>query len=195
MMGSISLQGIRSSDRESDAVISMISKLRDRTQYRCPIVLAVESAPGIAASHIERYLRESQLPNVLNMCERNGYMEGVPKTEAISHEYYYEIDRHLKSEYLVYASDIITYHKRAEKEKERMKTMMANLRAVPRRSNQEHGEQRYKITAKISGQADDMFVALCMALYWRRKFWTDNSGKYTEFQNRIRAYRDITFAF
>lgn len=160
LMASISLQGVRSSDRERDAVMTLIRKIRDRTEYQCPIVCCIEAAPGIAASHIERYLRESQVKDLFILRERKGYIEGVPKTEAITLEYIFEIQRHLCSEWLVYGKEIITYHKKPEKEKERLKIMMENLRKVPRNRNQEHGDQRFQITAKLSGQADDLLIAM-----------------------------------
>ena len=192
-MASISLRGIRSSDRERDAIIDLVTKIRERNDFACPIVCAIESAPGIQASHIERYLREQQLPSLFILAERAGYMEGVPKTESITLEYVYELERALCSNCLVYAKDIITHHKKPEKEKERLKVMMENLRKVPRKQQQEHGDQRFQITAKLSGQPDDMLIALCMCLYWRKKFWEDRTGKYRLCREAIRAYRDISF--
>lgn len=132
-MASISLQGVRSSDRERDSIITLVGRIRDRIEYQCPIVCAIESAPGIAASHIERYLREAQIKDMFIMSERKGYMEGVPKTEIITQEYVFEIQRHMCSGWLVYANNIITYHKKPEKEKDRLKIMMENLRKVPRK--------------------------------------------------------------
>jgi hypothetical protein len=161
-MASINLTGIRSSDRERDAVVTLVHKIRDRNEYQCPIVCAIESAPGIAASHIERYLRETSIRDLYIMTERRGYIEGVPKTESITQEYVFEIQRAMCSGWLVYSSDIITYHKKPNKEKERLKVMMQNLRKVPRKQQQEHGDQRFQITAKLSGQPDDMLIALCM---------------------------------
>lgn len=190
-MASISLEGRRSSDRERDAIVTLVQKIRDRSNYQCPIVCAIESAPGIAASHIERYLRESNIRDLFILGERKGYVEGVPKTEAITLEYVYEIQRAMCSSWLGYCSDIVTYHKKPEKEKERLKVMMHNLRKVPRKQQQEHGDQRFLITAKLSGQADDMLIALCMCLYWRRKFWQD--PKYRQCHIRIHEYRAITF--
>ena len=143
LMASISLEGVRSSDRERDAILTLIQGIRDRTEYQCPIVCAIESAPGIAASHIERYIRESQVKDLFLLSERRGYMEGVPKTEPITQEYVFEIQRHMCSSWLVYSNDIITYHKEPRKEKDRLKLMMENLRKVPRKQQQEHGDRKY----------------------------------------------------
>jgi hypothetical protein len=100
----------------------------------------VECAPGIAASNVERFLREENIPDVCIMRERRGFIEGVPKTEAITLEYLFDLQRALTpgpsgQAFLAYSTNLITYdpdsglpaEKRARKIKKRMMQMMGTL--------------------------------------------------------------------
>ena len=211
-MASISLVGERSSDAEKDAILGIVRQIRNQAQYQCPMVVMVEAAPGIAASYVERYLREANIPGFFMMKERRGYMEGVPKTEAITVEYVYELTRALRPQgthaLLGYASEVITHKRNPVKEKARLHNMMRNLRKVFRKTMVEHGDTRFFYTAKIGASPDDMLIALgrqllslslslsplaAMALYWRRQFWVDEHQKYTEARQRITTFRDVVY--
>jgi len=163
-MASISLVGERSSDAEKDAILGIVRQIRNQAHYQCPMVVMVEAAPGIAASYVERYLREANIPDFFMMKERRGYMEGVPKTEAITVEYVYELTRALRPQgthaLLGYASEIITHKRNPVKEKARLHSMMRNLRKVFRKTMVEHGDTRFFYTAKIGASPDDMLIAL-----------------------------------
>jgi hypothetical protein len=144
MAASISLADVRASDTEKTAILSLIAQIRLDRRFSCPIVMIVEckstflitGAPGTAASHIERLLREAQIPDVCVMSERKGYLEGVPKTEKITWEYVVELSRALQTEYLTYSDFIVTYKTKVSKDpkksilklKKRLKAMMSNLR-------------------------------------------------------------------
>jgi len=135
-MASISLADVRASDTEALSIISLITTIRQDHRFNCPIILAVECAPGNAASYVEREIRQANIPDVCVMSERKGYMEGVPKTEGITYEYVVEISRALSSGFLTYADEIVTYKPNSAKEpkklvlklKQRLKAMMGNLR-------------------------------------------------------------------
>lgn len=202
MMGSISLADVRASDTERDTLLGLVRAIRMDKRFNCPIVMIVECAPGTAASHVERLIREAEIPNVCVMSERKGYLEGVPKTERITWEYVVELSRALSSGYLVYSDAIVTYQPNAAaknprktvlKLKKRLKAMMGNLRKVYRKSQEEHGDKRFFITAKINGAPDDMLVACAMAIYWRGVFLRDPEGKYAAWHERIRMHKDIVF--
>lgn len=174
--------------------MGLVNKLRSNAKFNCPVVAIIESAPGIQASHIERYLREAQIPDLFVMSERKGYIEGVPKTDKITEEYVYELQRVLYSDYIAYANDIFVYDKTVVKEKQKLETMMENLRRVPIRTTTEYGHQKYKITAKVnSAGPDDLLIALCMILYWRTVFWTDPTGKYSQCKGRIQEFSNYSF--
>lgn len=203
---SISLSGIRASDREKDAILTLIRAIRNDARFQCPIIMAVECAPGIAASNVERFLREENIPDVCVMRERRGYLEGVPKTEAITHEYLFELQRALTpgpsgQALLSYTDSLLSYEpdsgkppaKLALRIKKRMRGMMGNLRKVYQHRAQEHGNLRFSITAKINQSPDDLLIALQIALYWRGVFLRDPQRKYQEWHDIIHTRRPMNF--
>lgn len=168
-------------------------------ELRCPIVCIPEAAPGMSASKIAADIEEANIPGIVVMSERSGYLEGVIKDDKVTFEYYSELEKALRSGCLTYWDGLITTlkdsgkPKRAEKEKRRMAEMMANLRMIPLNPNLEHGDMRYKITAKVGQAPDDLLVALMMCLYWRGVFWRDQTGKYREWKEIILAKTNIRF--
>ena len=140
------------------------------------------------------------------MRERRGYIEGVPKTEALTLEYLFEVQRALTpgpsgQALLAYGSNLLTYdpetgktpEKLAAKVKRRMQMMMGNLRKIYSQKNQEHGALRFKITAKINQAPDDLLIALQIALYWRGVFLRNINNKYGEWHSVINALRPLNF--
>src|SRR5271166_5074977 len=78
-LASISLRGARSDLKERDAILTLLQRVRTRPYLRdAPVIVMCESAPGIAASHICRYLENE--PNLCYMFESTGGKEGVPKS-------------------------------------------------------------------------------------------------------------------
>jgi hypothetical protein len=148
------------------------------------------------------------------MRERRGFIEGVPKTEAITLEYLFDLQRGLTpgpsgQAFLAYSDNLITYdpdtgltpEKRASKIKKRMGMMMVlssanvqgNLRKIYSQKNQEHGHLRFSITAKINQAPDDLLIALQIALYWRGVFLRNQGDKYTEWHHIINTQCPINF--
>jgi len=192
-MACINLQVERASSVEAESIIHLIKEIRQDSRFNCPIVMMVECAPGIAASHVERIIEAAQIPNVCIMAERKGYLVGVPKTAPITYEYYVEVDRVLSTGLLSYAESIVVHDPRSELSgnalveqlKDRMSTMMGQLRKEYTKN-----KKTFEITAKPN---DDMFIALEMAIYWRRKFWSNE--KYELWHQRIRGEAREDFLF
>jgi len=151
-------------------------------------------------------LEQASIPGVVVMSERSGYLEGVTKDDKITFEYYSELEKAMRSGCLTYWDGLLAMdhtEQAVQFEKDRMAVMMTNLRMVPLNKNQEHGDQRYKITAKIGQSQDDLLVALMMvrrpamlirqALYWRGVFWRDQTGKYREWKEVILAKTNVRF--
>lgn len=165
----------------------------------------IECAPGIEASNIERNIRLARIPNVCVMAERAGYKEGVPKTEQITWEMLYEIQRALLPgpggrQGIAYADKIVTSsvvdkppEKWAEATKDLMKVQMNSLRKVFPKNPPEYGDVRMKVTAKVNGQSDDLLIALMMALYWSGKFWADKEryGNWHDMINSVTQSRRV----
>lgn len=169
---------------QRDAVVRLINRLRDHLYLNVPIIAAIEAAPGLSASNIARDIREAGLPDVLVMCERSEYMEGVVKTEKVTFEYTQELRRIMTVGCLCYWDNmIVDTGMTPRKVQKRLHLMMSNLKMIPVNKNQVDGDIRYKITAKIGGTPDDMLVAVMQMLYWRRKFW--ETPKYLEWQKKI----------
>lgn len=165
--------------------------------------MAIESAPGIAASQIERYIadevskyRAEGKPGMEDICimrERSGYIEGVPKNELITYEYFFELERKLGDGTLGYYDKLMSYDKKPEKEKARLEAQMRNFRMQELKKLVEHGDQHYKLTAKLSGGAsDDTLIALCMVLYWKGVFKKD-AAKYGDWHSKILQICNIVF--
>jgi hypothetical protein len=159
--------------------------MRKNVMLQCPIVCIIEAAPGLSASTISRDIEEANIPDLVVMSERSGYMEGVVKNDAITYEYYVELKRVMTVGCLTYWDQLITNKRRPQKTQAKFENMISNLRAVPLQSNQVDGDKRYKITAKIGGTPDDMLIAAMMCLYWRGHFWRDPTGKYANWKNLI----------
>lgn len=180
--------------KERDSVVGLIRRIRSYNLFKgVPIVAIIEAAPAISASQISRHIEEARLPDVVVMSERRGYVEGVPKNDVITYDLLVELVRVMTPGTLAYWNQLITIKKNVEKVKASFESMMSNLRAVPLNPNQENGDKRYKITAKIGSSPDDMLVAAMMCLYWRGVFWKDRSGKYSEWKAVIRSRNNISF--
>jgi hypothetical protein len=198
LMACINLQVERASDVEAESILALITEIRQDNRFRCPIVMMVECAPGIAASHVERVIEAAKLPDVCMMSERKGYLVGVPKTEQITYEYYVELERVLSTGLLEYSDQIVVHDPRSELSgsalveqlKDRMGTMMKNLRKEYAKNRRLDGTRSFVITAKPN---DDMFIALEMANFWRRKFWS--LEKYKHWHDRIRGMSLMDFPF
>lgn len=197
-MACINLQVERASNVEAESILHLINEIRQDKRFQCPIVMMVECAPGIAASHVERIINAAQIPDVCIMAERKGYLVGVPKTEQITYEYYVELERALATGLLCYSDSVIAHDPRNEltgealinQLKDRMAAMMGNLRKEYAKNRRLDGTRTFVITAKPN---DDMFIALEMAIFWRRKFWS--SEKYELWHQRIRGHSREEFPF
>lgn len=190
---------MRAADTEAMAVIQLIETLREDVRFRCPIIVMAECAPGIEASNIERMIRLANLSNVCVMTEAAGGKEGVPKTARSTEFMLYELQREMLpgpggAARLCYWDSLITWEiadvpkeRWAHKVKRKMREQMNNLRKVYPKKQPEHGDSKFKITAKINGTSDDLLVALQMAVYWRTIFWNDVDGKYAAVKDRINS--------
>ena len=161
-------------------MIDIIRRIRNNLELRCPIVCIPEAMTGHSASKIAADIEEANLPGIVVMSERAGYLEGVTKDDKITFEYYSELEKAMRSGCLTFWDRLITtwndrkQHQRTPlKDKQKLGIMCQNLRMVPLNKNLEHGDMRYKITAKIGQAQDDILIALMMCLYWRGVFWRD----------------------
>lgn len=201
-MASISLKGERAADREKEAVLNIISMIRNNIYFSaCPIIAIIESAPGIAASHIESYLRP--IPNVCVMTERGDVAEGVVKSEPITAVYKEMLAQHLTDETLFVYENAIAYegnypvsirdrHLSQEEilatMREKLVSQMRNYHYHPTKMVGETGQQKYKLTGKVGSEGDDLLIALMMGLYWKKIFWNKRE-KYHSWHKVIRANR------
>lgn len=198
-MASVNLHRRRASIHERAAIIDLIARMRDNADLRCPIVCIPEAAPGMSGSKIAADIEEARLPGVVVMSERSQYLEGVVKNDLVTFEYYAELEKWLSSDCLTYWDGLLTTMKangkqrNPVKEKNRLAEMMANFRMIPLNKNLEHGDMRYKFTAKVGQAPDDMLVALMMCIYWRGVFWRDRTGKYSEWRQLILGRTNVRF--
>lgn len=198
-MACINLNVERASHQEAKAILTLLQEIRKDARFNCPVVMMVECAPGLAASHVERLIDEAHIRDVCIMSERGEqYRVGVPKTQAITFEYCVELQRVLIDGALRYASNIVSYDPNGEREgpelveelKTRMERMMRNLRKEYSKNTRLDGTRSFVITAKPN---DDMLIALQMVLYWRKKFWQNN--KYSNWHRHIRGSSNVEFPF
>lgn len=204
LVAGISLKQKGASDAQYNAFLWLFAQIRNDSRYQCPIVAIVESVACQTASYIASLLATSGLPNVFVMHERskvNGeWREGVPKDEKITQEMANDLTRVMGIGYLMLAEDIITYKfneqkgpenyvSHVNKELDKLKLMMQNFRYVKRKTVEIQARERFFITAKTASTQDDILIALCMCIKWRKEFWLDRSGKYTAAQRIIRSYR------
>lgn len=178
------------------AVIDIARQLRQNRLFANSLfVFIIESAPANSASYIERYIREAQDANIghyVVMNERRGYMEGVPKGQRETEEYFFQLEAKLTQNYLAYANDIVTFqNKKPRKMREQLEQMIRNYRLEDRTPDREHGEHIYHLTAKVSQASDDMLMALVMILHWRTVFLSKE--KYAASHAYMRQQRDVDF--
>lgn len=186
-LASISIKGQRSDKKEKEAVLGMIARLRAKPHFReAPLIMMVEAAPSIAASHIYGHIVDE--PNVCYMFESSGDREGCPKSNESTNLMKVEFEQLMEQDLIRFASDGITFdpERTFEQEKTKLIKQMRNLRYEKLKQTDQSADQKYKLTAKQGSEQDDLLVAALMVPMWKRKFWGSPKPRYSETKRRIR---------
>lgn len=186
-LASVSIKGKRSNLKEKEAVLALIAKLRSNTFFSvCPLIMAVECAPSIAAAHIYTYVEAE--PALCYMFEGAGGKEGVPKSNESTHIMKDEFEALMQENRVRFSADLVTFGERTpDEEKRKLIKQMQNLRYEPiGKQNDPTEPQKYKITAKSGSDQDDLIVSVLMGPFWKRRFWSSKKPIYGETKRRIR---------
>jgi len=182
---SISLRGSRAATREKVAINTFIDNIRSVSYFKdVPIIAMIECAPGIAASHIETYLRKRRL--VFVMKERaSGSAEGVPKTEEITRQYVLGLMVAINSDKIRFTDKLITNYEDPYAALKKLQIQLQNLRVCVATEGNEIKDTKFVIRGKTGTTPDDIAVALMMIIYWMNRFWSAQRKDYKEMRRLI----------
>ncbi len=128
-----------------------------------------EANLGLEHHHLESMVNDIEDPPINIFYDKPG-RPGVCKTEPVTKEYQFLLSNTLACAGLRFDRTLFTVTR--EKTPKCMMNMlmdqMLRFHYAKRPKTNELAEDRFKLTAKIGNQQDDLLIAVCMALYVMR---------------------------
>ena len=144
------------------------------------VVLFSESNLGFEACHIERFVRESSLNDVVVMHEDVHNRPGIRTTHDTKEIMHGLLRDCLANEGLRTSCDLIASDGKAETHLKELETQMGSYAIIVEPGSTSFAKARRTYSGKSGGSNDDLIIALQLCFLSRSVFWKHSDQKYSQ---------------